>query len=379
MATKLVIIQELFSSYRGPIFDRLSLKYNLAVLHGKRKSDLNLIERDYSVTVPPYYFLRGRFVFLNVFSALRKLKPEAIVHQGSPGIVSLPMTWLWCKLTNTGFILWTHGYERHQGFNPNSSFRSWLRLLYFKMADGVLFYTRQRKEFFNGMLPANKLFHATNTLDTEKLLKLRDKFKIQGSESIKRELHIEGYFNIAFIGRLLKEKLPDHLLHVGKKLKQLGLKIKIHLIGDGEEMTALRELCRTLDLDDDVIFYGAVYDDTFSGKILFASDVMVMPGYVGLAINHAYCFDLPVVTYSQSEQGPFHSPEIDYLEPGRTGLMTKSYDPDEMANSVYSLAMDEKLLASYKANVNNKVEELRIEKMEEGFTECIAYTLNKKK
>jgi glycosyltransferase involved in cell wall biosynthesis len=216
MATKLVIIQELFSNYRGPIFDRLSLKYELAVLHGKRKSDLKLIEKDYSVSVSPYYFLRGRFVFLNVFNALRKLKPHAIVHQGSPGIVSLPATWLWCKLTNTGFILWTHGYERRQGFKPNASFRSWLRLMYFKMADGVLFYTRQRKEFFHGVLPTGKLFYATNTLDTEKLLALRDRFKLIGTDVIRKELNLEGYFNIVFIGRLLKEKLPDHLIQVGK-------------------------------------------------------------------------------------------------------------------------------------------------------------------
>lgn len=379
MAKKLVIIQELFSNYRGPIFDRLSLKYELAVLHGKRKSDLNLIERSYSVTVSPYYFLRGRFVFLNVFRALRKLKPEAIIHQGSPGIVSLPVTWLWCKLTNTGFILWTHGYERHQGFKPDKSFRSWLRLAYYKMADGVLFYTKHRKEFFQRVLPANKLFYATNTLDTESLLKLRDKFKERGSDNIKRELGLEEYFNISFIGRLLKEKLPDHLLLVAKNLKQRGLKLKIHLIGDGEETTSLKQLCKTLDLDNDVIFYGAVYDDTLSGKILFASDLMVMPGYVGLAINHAYCFNVPVVTYSQGENGPFHSPEIDYLEQGKTGLMTPAHDINQMANAIYSLAIDPNTLTTYKVNVSVKVEELRIERMEEGFTECVEYILNKQK
>lgn len=379
MAKKLVIIQELFSNYRGPIFDRLSLKYELAVLHGKRKTDLKLIDRSYAVTVPPYYFLRGRFVFLNVFGALRKIKPEAIVHQGSPGIVSLPMTWLWCKLTNTGFILWTHGYERRQGFKPDKSFRSWLRLVYFRMADGVLFYTRHRKEFFQRVLPENKLFYATNTLDTESLLKLRNNFKETGSNAIKKELGLEGYFNIAFIGRLLKEKLPDHLLMVAKNLKQRGVKLKVHLIGDGEETSSLKQLCKTLDLEDDVIFYGAVYDDTFSGKILFASDLMVMPGYVGLAINHAYCFDLPVVTYAQGPDGPFHSPEIDYLEPGKTGLMTPSHNVDEMAEKIYSLAMNPGTLADYKANVSNKIEELRIERMEEGFSECIDYILNKRK
>ena len=302
------------------------------MLHGKRKSDLNLIERSYSVTVSPYYFLRRRFVFLNVFNALRKLKPQAIIHQGSPGIVSLPLTWPLVQADKHRFYsMGLTDMNGHQGFNPKKSFRSWLRLVYFKMADGVLFYTKHRKEFFQDVLPANKLFYATNTLDTEKLLKLREQFKHHGSEAIKKELGLEKHFNIAFIGRLLKEKLPDHLLLVAKNLKQRGVKLKVHLIGDGEETESLKQLSKTLDLEDDVIFYGAVYDDTISGKILFAADLMVMPGYVGLAINHAYCFNLPVVTYSQGEQGPFHSPEIDYLEQGKTGLMTQAYNIDEMA------------------------------------------------
>lgn len=379
MAQKIVIIQELFSNYRGPIFDRLSLTYELAVLHGNKDSDLKLISKNYSIAVAPYYFLKGRFVFLNVFAALNKLKPHAIVHQGSPGIVSLPVTWLWCKLNNSAFILWTHGFERRQGFKPNRSFRSFLRLMYFKMADGVLFYTKERKAFFSDILPERKLFYATNTLDTGKLLRLRDEFNAIGVDAIRKELNLNGYFNISFIGRLLKEKLPDHLLAVVKGLKQRGVKVKVHFIGGGEELAPLKELATKLELNNDVIFYGAVYDDAYSGKILFASDVMVMPGYVGLAINHAYCFNVPVVTYAQGAEGPFHSPEIDYLENGKTGLLTKPYDVEEMTHTLHNLATNPGMLATYRANINDKIEELKIERMEEGFRKCIDYTVNLKK
>jgi hypothetical protein len=109
------------------------------VLHGKKKSDLKQVVKDYSVLVHPYYLLNGRFVFLNVFSSLRKFRPHIIIHQGSPGILSLPLTWLWCKLTNTQFALWTHGFERHQGFKPKKSLRSLLRLTYLNKAYAIIY------------------------------------------------------------------------------------------------------------------------------------------------------------------------------------------------------------------------------------------------
>ncbi len=379
MLSKIVIIQELFSSYRGPIFDRLHQKYELIVLHGKRKSNLKLITKPYSICVPSYYFIKKRFVFLNVFSTLKRFHPQVVIHQGSPGILSLPVTWLWCKLTNTGFILWTHGFERHQGFKPYSSFRSLLRFLYFIMADGILFYTKERRDFFKRYLPSHKIFYATNTLDTESLLKIKDRLKNTNLDLLKKDLRMNNHFNIVFMGRLLKEKLVDHLLEVTYRLKNKGIKVKTHIIGDGDELQSLKMMTSEIGLQENVIFYGAIHNDLFSGKILLSSDVMVVPGYVGLAINHAYCFELPVITYKQGPNGPFHSPEIDYLGSGKTGLLTKSYDIEDMANALFKLSQQPDLIKSYKLNINKKIEGLKIEKMEAGFIKCIDYIVSIKK
>lgn len=375
---KVVIIQELFSSYRGPVFDRLSRHYNLLVLHGKRKSDLKLIEKPYSRNIPARYFFKKRFVFLKVFSVLRSFKPDVVIHQGSPGILSLPITWIWCRLQGIKFVLWTHGFERHQGFKPKRSFRSFLRLLYFRMADGVLFYTKMRRDFFDKILPSDKLFYATNTVDTTHLIKLREMFKMEDAECIKKELMMSDHFNIVFIGRLLKDKLADHLIKVTAKLKDDGIKVKTHIIGDGDELAALKKTSYEFGLKDDVVFYGAIFDDAQSGKILYFSDVMVMPGYIGLAINHAYCFDLPVVTYRQGPNGPFHSPEIDYLEDGETGMLVEPFNIDALTTCLLQLRQQPALLAAQKKNVSRKVEELTIEKMESGFIVCIEKVIEMK-
>jgi glycosyltransferase involved in cell wall biosynthesis len=45
---------------------------------------------------------------------------------------------------------------------------------------------------------------------------------------------------------------------------------------------------------------------------------VVLPGTVGLAVNHAFAFGRPVVT----RQNSLHPPEITYIEPGRNGIIT---------------------------------------------------------
>jgi len=246
------------------------------------------------------------------------------------------------------------------------------------MADGVLFYTKMRRAFFVGILPPEKLFYAMNTVDTTHLLKLRDALKMQHTEHLKRELAMNGCFNIAFIGRLLKDKLADHLLQVTARLKAKGVRVKTHIIGDGEELMNLKKISSELGVTNEVVFYGAIFDDEQSGKILYCADLMVMPGYIGLAINHAYCFDLPVVTYRQGSNGPFHSPEIDYLENGETGMLVEPYDIEALTACVLQLHQQPALLAKQKENVNRKVEELTIEKMESGFAICVEQVLRTK-
>ena len=54
-------------------------------------------------------------------------------------------------------------------------------------------------------------------------------------------------------------------------------------------------------------FRGPIYDSDTLSRIFRAGDALVIPGYVGLAVNHAFAHGLPVVTC----QSPMHSPEIE--------------------------------------------------------------------
>ena len=84
----------------------------------------------------------------------------------------------------------------------------------------------------------------------------------------------------------------------------------------------------------DVIFTGAISEWDKSGKFLFCSDVLINPGEVGLSVNHAFCFDLLVVTQKEGQTGPYHGPEIEYLINGEAGFMCANGDKEQMAHKI---------------------------------------------
>ena len=59
------------------------------------------------------------------------------------------------------------------------------------------------------------------------------------------------------------------------------------------------------------------HDDLLLARALRISIAVVIPGFVGLAINHSFAHGVPMLT----RHGQPHSPEVEYLENGVNGLM----------------------------------------------------------
>ena len=138
---KVVIIGRVFSDYRKPIYDILSKKYSLSFLHSQNKSGINQIVTSYSVKIKAFNFSKketGTYLFMANY--LESLKPQVVIHEFAIGILSMFRTYLKCKLLNMKFILYSHGYDRKKGFNPQKSWYDKIRLLYLKRADAIIVY-----------------------------------------------------------------------------------------------------------------------------------------------------------------------------------------------------------------------------------------------
>jgi glycosyltransferase involved in cell wall biosynthesis len=250
-------------------------------------------------------------------------------------------------------------------------------MAYIKYSNGLILYDNKTLEEFRNKINPDKLFVANNTLDTVKLKKIKDKVISQDISTIKNEIDFNSKYNLVFISRLLETKMPGSFVDIMVKLLiDYKLDVTGHIIGDGPEIGKVRSKIKQKELEENVILYGARFDDEWLGKILIASNIVVIPGALGLSINHAFCFDKPVATFGRNINKPIHGPEYSYLSDGETALIAPYPDTDLLAKKIYSYLTS----LETQERMTRKVVEytktyLSSEKMIDGFTEAISSTL----
>jgi glycosyltransferase involved in cell wall biosynthesis len=380
MKSKIILIHRIFASYRKPIYDKLAEVHDFLLLHGLNDKTIKQATTPYSKSIKAFQYSRNdTHLFFQSFSDLFKFRPKAVIHEFAIGILSLLPMYVCCKLLGTKFILYSHGYNRLAGFHPETSWADKYRVFLMKRADAVILYTNSDKKRLSTHINSNKIFVAQNTLDTKHLVEIRNNLVVEGKEKLKLRLGFTHKYNLTFIGRLLDEKMPETVLHVfGIIQKKLPNQVGIHFVGGGET-AHLQAIVAEKKWQNHITFHGAVYEDRKSGEFLYASDMMIMPGYLGLAVNHAFIFDCPVISFSQTENGPFHSPEIEYVLESETGFLIPDLSVEKMANALIAYLQNEPLQLKMKENIRFKMEnELTIDNMVKGFTDAIDYALQPK-
>jgi hypothetical protein len=83
-----------------------------------------------------------------------------------------------------------------------------------------------------------------------------------------------------------------------------------------------------------------LYDEAAIAAHMNRADAFVVAGRVGLAINHALGYGLPVICFRRSATGPCHGSEIDHLKPGITGYFVEDHTAAAMAERLTSLFAD---------------------------------------
>lgn len=369
---KILIVQRIFAKYRKDILDELQREINFVLLHSVNKSSINQVCSSYSKKISSFqYSKKETNVFLNVFPYIFKNRPEIIIHEFSIGIVSLIPIFILARLFGIKFILWGHGYERTKGFYPEKKIIDKLRLFLIKKADAVIFYGLEAKLVMSKYLKGEKFFIAFNCLNTNTLSKTRDKLEKVGRENLKKKIGFNHKYNLIFIGRLLKSKQPQLLLDLCEHLiNRQGNLICIHFVGDGDYLIQLKKIVILKGLENNIKFYGAIHDDIINGELLYCSDLMVMPGPVGLSVNHAFNFDCPVVTFEQDG----HGPEIEYLINEKTGFIVETHTIEAMAFIISKYLKSKDIQYQMKINIRKMVEtSCSIDSFIKGFVDAIKF------
>lgn len=118
-----------------------------------------------------------------------------------------------------------------------------------------------------------------NAIDTSKFA-----YNDEERKQIRNELGIkENEVIIGTIGRITRQKNPDMIIDIIKKLVSDGIKFRFLWVGTGELEDQIKNKINQLGLEDRVIFAG-VRDDVF--RVLMGMDIFVFPSeWEGLGIS----------------------------------------------------------------------------------------------
>ena len=114
------------------------------------------------------------------------------------------------------------------------------------------------------------------------------------------------------------------------------------VIGDGAHRPAMAAAIAARGLSEYVHFAGAIYDEAALAPLMRSAEVFVYPHAIGLSINHAFGYGLPVVTHDRAE---LQGPEFSILEHGVNGFAYPYGDHAALASTVTRLLTEPGLAA----------------------------------
>jgi len=287
-----------------------------------KKNDIDILDLNKFLNIkylPTKGFIQSRFTylitylfsFLKLHFLIKKDKPDYLVMHL---ITSIPLSLLIFFSYDTKFILRISGL-------PKMNF---LRRFLWKSLNSKLFKvicpTKMTKEFLlnEKIFSADKLIVAQDPIINHSL--------INNLKSIKKnELNIKEEYVIS-IGRLTYQKNFEFLIKNFVKISKIYPKLKLIILGDGEEKIALKKLIKYHELDNNVILKGNVkniYPYLSKAKFFVLTSRWEDPGFVIIESM----FMKKIVLSSDCKNGP-----MEIINDGINGFLFKNLNNEDFLN-----------------------------------------------
>jgi glycosyltransferase involved in cell wall biosynthesis len=239
-----------------------------------------------------------------------------------------------------------------------------------RMATGYMAYTEIGAEYVRKVgMPRDRVSVLWNTIDVSDEIAAHAELQAVNRDALRRELGVDpGAVVLTFVGRLFTPKRPAVLPDLVEAIRaEHHLPVEVLVVGDGPERAQLnarfagKDWCHLL---------GPVYDRMAIARIFRISDALVIPGLVGLAVNHAFAHGVPVITCTSE----IHSPEFDYIVDGENGLVLVG--DAGLSDGLRRFAQAPELRAHLVAGALATREKLGMERMTEGFQAAVLTALS---
>lgn len=181
------------------------------------------------------------------------------------------------------------------------------------------------------------------------------RFSKKPKDHFRKAIAPNGERLIIHTSNFRKVKRVQDVIYVFNKLRE-EVPSKLLLIGDGPERHNAEQLCRELNLCDDIRFLGK---QELIEEVLSIADLFIMPSETesfGLAALEAMACQVPVIS---SNAGGM--PELNIH--GKTGFMSNVGDVEDMAKNAVKILGDDNTLRTFKQNALERAADFDIQKI----------------
>ena len=262
----------------------------------------------------------------------------------------------WLKLARIPFACWT---KTRNLDDPDNRLKNAMFNYVHSLSDGLILYS---SDLLRYLPPAQraKAFFANNTINHHDFPPVSE-----SREEIKQQLGIPFRKVTLFVGRMGEDKgrkRVDHLIEIFRDVE--GRDVGLVIVGSG-----MKPEWQARINPQTTMYLGELHDpeNRQIARIFSMADLCAIPGHVGLGLNQALFYGLPVVTMEGKQP-----PEIMYLHAGRNGYIVPAGDVDALRQRIFGLLDDDVLRAQFSAAARTGfLTEANIDQMFQGFLDCV--------
>jgi glycosyltransferase involved in cell wall biosynthesis len=293
------------------------------------------------------------FSFRLYKSEIERIKPAVvIIFLHLKNTIIWPLTH-WLRIKGIPVVYWNKGINLEV---RNPGLRNYPFYYIHWLSDAIILYSKNE---IRDIRPKHrhKIFVANNTVNFESFPEIP-----QTKKEIKREFGITFEKVVLYVGRMRAVKKVEHLIKVFNSFNEPD--VGCVLVGESKKYK-LNEMIKK----DNILYLGEIHDsqNVQISKLFKMADLFCIPGDVGLGLNQAFYWGLPVVT-----EAGLQPPEIHYLADGRNGFIVPENDINSLMGRILQLLQNDDLRAEFSRNAREDIlREASIEKMFQGFLDCV--------
>jgi L-malate glycosyltransferase len=373
---RVLIIEAQIKQYRVPFYEGLRTELNRSGIELRvgysdpnraeaSKNDNCDLPRDYGKKVTGHWLFRDKVLFQPLLSAALNAN-LVIVDQANKLLLNhfiLPLSR--CSAKRVAF--WGHGKN---GREDQWRLSEWYRRCTLNWVGWWFAYTRSTSMYLmEHGVPATKITIVDNAIDTNEIRQQVRHMSLEKRLALRASLSIPASAPVAlYCGGLDEMKKIPFLINSAKLVHARIPDLHLLLVGGGPQRASVESAINGLPW---IHSMGPRFGVEKS-KLMAISDLLLVPGAVGLVILDAFAAGLPLL----STRLTIHGPEIEYLEEGINGLLSEP-DVAAFANTTASLLENREFLERLQQGARASGSKYTIENMVANFKGGIECCLGK--